>query len=506
MNPLVVRIRALWERRPLAVIMACAVIVRVLAALFSKGYGMHDDHFFAIEVAQRWVDGHRDWLGDPASLHGLLYPGLHYLLFAGLEKLGVSDPQLKMYVVRFLHAAYSLTTVYLGYKTVLLLADERKARLAGALLAVFWIAPFMAVRNLVEVVCQPPLVAAFYLLCKGRELRSTRLPLLAGLLFGLAFAIRFQTAVIAGTAGLVLLVLGRWAAAVAVGIGFALSALVVQGGTDWIGYGRPFSSVLAYLEYNSDPRNVYAYTVGPWHRYLGLLAGVLIPPASLLLLFGFARTWRRHALLFWPTLAFLVIHSIYPNKQERFLLPVLPFILMLSVIGWEEFAETSRFWARHGRLSRWLWGWFWGVNVLLLLVYSTTYSKKARVETLSFLGAQPDLRGIVLESHEAAVTFPPLFYLGRAVPVYQLPSVKSVESLRAEIAASGQPDPNYVVFMGQKDIDRRLERASQLFPNLAHERQVVPSLVDRVAHFFNPRHNVNLTCDVYRVGTTTAAP
>jgi hypothetical protein len=502
--------RRAWERHPLAVILAAAAAIRLVAAVWSKGYGMYDDHFFTVEVAQRWLEGHRDWLGDPTSFHSLLYPGFHLVLFAGLQRLGLTDPQAKMLVVRLLHAAWSLGTVWFGYQLALALAGgrARSARTVGLLLALLAYLPFpgFAVRNLVEVVCQPPLLAAFWMLSREGPPGRARPAFAAGLFFGLAFALRFQTAVLGGTAGLVLLAERRWRAALALAAGFALSCLAFQALPDWIGYGRPFSSVLAYFAFNSNPTNIAAYPIGPWYQYLGLLAGLLLPPASLLLLFGFVRTWRRHALVFWPTVAFLAVHSAYPNKQERFLLPIVPLVVVLAVVGWDEFARGSRFWTGHRRLSRWVWGVAWALNLVALPVLSTTYSKKTRVETLTWLRARPDLAGVVIESSEGSVQSPPLFYLGRPVAVYTLPASKSVDALGAELAAAPGPRPNYVVLMGQKGIEERRARLAALFPGMVLEARVVPSLVDQVAHRLNPKHNVNLTADVYRVPEPAASP
>src|SRR5438874_8316462 len=112
-----------WNQRPLLCIMIGGAFFRLLAVLFSKGYGMHDDHFLVIEAAQSWVDGadYNNWLPTitksvtTPSGHSLLYPGLHYLLFKLLQFLGMYEPQSKMYVVRFIHAAFSMTIVYFGY-------------------------------------------------------------------------------------------------------------------------------------------------------------------------------------------------------------------------------------------------------------------------------------------------------------------------------------------------------------------------------------------------------
>ena len=44
-------IRTLWSTRPLLVILVVAALLRLLAALYSQGYAMSDDHFQVIEVA-----------------------------------------------------------------------------------------------------------------------------------------------------------------------------------------------------------------------------------------------------------------------------------------------------------------------------------------------------------------------------------------------------------------------------------------------------------------------
>ena len=86
---MVLTLKKLWDEKPLQVVLFAGLFFRVLAAIFSKGYGMSDDHFLVIEPAQAWVDGfnYNNWLPEkniqnaPASGHSFFYPGLHYLLF-----------------------------------------------------------------------------------------------------------------------------------------------------------------------------------------------------------------------------------------------------------------------------------------------------------------------------------------------------------------------------------------------------------------------------------------
>jgi Alg9-like mannosyltransferase family len=488
------KIRSFWETNPLAFVMIVAVVFRTFAVIFAKGYGMHDDHFCVIDIAQRWVNGSHEWLGSGAHWRSLVYPGLHYLLFEALQKLGIFDPQAKMFVVRFLHGLFSLVTVFYGYKVMRLISDEKTARLTGLLLAILWPMPFMSVRNLQEFVCIPPMMMAFYYLYLDNSRKNFWHAFAAGALFGLAFAVRFQTLSIAGTVGIVLLVTRRFRPAFLYGAGYMLSAFCVQGISDWVGRGIPFKSFWDYVVYNSGAGD--AYTTGPFYTYIGLIIGVLIPPMSLLLLFGFFRTWKEQALIFWPTLVFFVLHSAFPNKQERFILPVIPFITMLSVLGWREFAEQSKFWKEKRKLLNGLWVWFWVFNSLLLLLTTFTYSKKSRVETLSYLSRQSGVTGVVVETTDASAPMMPLFYLNRNVPLYAMPMNKLLDSLKMEIGSN--PQPNRVIFLTAERLDLRVRRMEQITPGLVFDKKIVPSIADQLLYFLNPKHNVNQTSFVYR--------
>ncbi len=154
------RLATAWRERPLAIVVALAVALRVAAAILSRGFAFSDDHFDVVEIAQSWLDGGRAWLGRADSYRSLLYPGLHWAVLGALQATGVRDPQWNMLVVRLLNAAWSMVTVVYGYRIAEALAGRERARVVGLALAAFWLAPFMAVRDLPEVACQPALVAA----------------------------------------------------------------------------------------------------------------------------------------------------------------------------------------------------------------------------------------------------------------------------------------------------------------------------------------------------------
>ncbi len=492
--PLPSSVRRALAAHPLTAILALGAALRLAAAFASPGFAFHDDHFEVVEVAQGWLDGARDWLGQPGSWRSLVYPGLHWLVFGALRALGVDDPQRKMLVVRLLHAAWSTVGLAYGIRLADALGGPRAARRAGLLLACFWLAPFAAVRDLAEVVCQPPLLAGLWLAVRGGDRQRPADLVRAGLWLGLAFTLRFQTAIVPAALAAVLLAQRRVREAALLTAGAALSAGLLQGGSDWIGYGWPFSSALAYLRFNADPVNVAQFPRGPWHQYLGTLAGLLVPPTSLVLLAGFLLTARRAPRAFWPTFAFLALHSAYPGKQERFLLPVLPLLLVLGAIG----AEAVGAWGplrRRPPLWRGLWAWFWVVDLVLLAIFTTDYSKRALVEPLSYLERRGDARALLVDKSQGGPPFVPRFYLGRPTPVVLVQPGTTPEQLRDALAAG--PAPNYAIIEGDERLPEREARLRSLLGPVQPLQAFEPSLVDRVLRRLNPRFNVNLTARVY---------
>jgi hypothetical protein len=493
---IIMQIKKLWHEHPLWVILSLAILFRVLAAFFARGFGMHDDHFQVIEVAQGWLDGKNIWFDTPETIRrSLVYPGLHYILFSFLERISITDPQAKMLIVRLIHALYSLLIVIYGYLIARRISDIKTANKVGLLLAVFWILPFMSVRNLIEVVCIPPMMGGFYYTLKKDSIKNWYI---AGLLFGLSVILRYQLFMMVGGLMLVLIILKKFRAFAAFGLGALTSLFFIEGIVNWIAWGSPVKPIVNYVIYNIQARN--DYVTGPFYNYLLLLIGALIPPISFFWLYGFLHNWKKYAILFWPVFLLIAAHSYFPNKQERFILPVLPILLVLGYTGWERYIEQSRFWQSKTRFLKACWIWFWAINTILLIVVTFTYSKKTRVETLYFLSHKNDITGVVWESYNHSTPFIPLFYLNHDVPVYEYPQTRSAEELIAEFDSSASPRPNYIIFLGEKDIDRRVRKFEIDFKSSLHlEKKVNPSLIDAILYRLNPRHNVNQVSYVYRI-------
>lgn len=466
---------------------------RLLAALFSRGYFAHDDHFLIIEAAGSWADGfdYNYWLpwnqGDAPtpSGHSFFYVGLHFVLFKALKAMGIADPRALILVVRLLHALWSLVAVRAGYRIARRLSDPVTAWRTGIFLALLCFMPFLSVRNLVEVACIPFLMLGALRLLDAEQDARWRTALVAGLWIGLAMNVRFQTLFFAAGPGLAFLLQRHWRLMLAYGIGVGLPMAVIQGGIDLFLWGRPWAEISQYVLYNLA--NTTTYGVLPWYNYLLLLAGLFIPPLSLAVLFGFFR--RPRPLVLWlPVLLFLAIHSYFPNKQERFLLPIVPLFFVLGYCSWEQWRMASSWWRRHQGLWRGALAFVWGINLLLLPVLSTTYSKRSRVEAMLALRAERPLGGLIVDDREEDPAMPPLFYLGQwDMGVFPRGPGNSPEDIVPYLQERGVHDRmHHMLFIGEGDLAARIARYEAAYGPVEVLGRVHPGFIDRVVHWLNP--------------------
>jgi hypothetical protein len=490
---------------PVAQLLFIAAFVRLIAAIFSKGFGWHDDHFLIIESSQSWADGsdYNYWLPDehdPGRVpqgHSLFYPGIHYLIFCFLKMVGLHDPQAKMFVVRLLHAAWSLLIVAYGYRIAKQYSTESVAWYTGLFLALFWFMPFISVRNLVEFVCVPPILISIYLL--GKQQRNIRQYLLAGLWIGVAFSIRFQ-AVFLCAGMIVAMVLMRHSLKgmiIALG-GFIFAIFLTQGVVDYMIWKKPFAEFLSYVQYNIE--NAGAYSNSNWHMYFDLIGGLLVPPLSILLFTGWMLNAKRIPLLFWPTLIYLLFHTYFPNRQERFVMTIMPFIIISGTQGLFEFLPLLKKQFPRRLLNA---GWIFviAVNMILLCFLTVSYSKRHRVEAMYYLYKKGEPNRFFIEDSNKEQDFlmPPLFYYGRWMYVCGITKKFTADSAYNYYHKLPQADrPTYIVFWQAENIGARVDSLKKRFPALHYETTIQPSLIDKTLYWLNPL-NDNQTSFIYKV-------
>lgn len=494
-----------FNTHPLRFAIFAGLVFRLIATIFSKGFGFFDDHFLVLEAAQSWVDGtdYNYWLpseSDPNRQpqgHPYFYVGIHFLLLKIQTMLGLTDPQGKLYLIRLLHGLWSLLIVYFGFKIAYKKSDLKVASWVGLALSLYWFFPFLTVRNLVEIACIPPMVIATWLVVKNDNKLNVKDALLIGLMLALAFSIRFQTVIFSAGFGLALLLLRvHFKYLILIVLGFLVTAFVTLGILDIYVWGKPFVEFMAYVQYNIDNATVYGVDV--WHMYISIVLGLLIPPISILIFAGYFKNWKKEPLLFWPTFLFFAFHTYFPNKQERFILPIIPFIIILGFIGGYQIMnkydwETKK-WFKNTVI------FCITLNLILLPILTLSYSKRNRVEAMCYIAKQKDcVRLIIEDSNRDDFTMPPLYYLGSWGSTFGITKNFTPDSMlyyynKTEI----NNKPNYVVFMQAEHINERVDSLRKRFPTLHYEATIEPSFIDKTMHFLNPL-NDNQTTYIYKI-------
>jgi len=517
------------DKNTLFYILLGGAILRLLTAFFSPGYAYHDDLFDIVLPAQNWIFDLPMWM-DPHNppKHTMLYVGANYFLFNFLHQMGLHTPESKMLIERILHGIYSLLVIMLGYKITLRLAPRSQALLVAAIFAFTWFFPFLAVRNLVEMVCLPFLLGGFYLIIKYRQTDniSAAQYLLAGGLLGIAFAIRYHTVLFTGGAALVLLLQKEWRPFIYLSFGYLLSAFLGVGIIDLVFYEYPFHSIVWYATYNLDNPGLSAE---PFYHYIVMFIMFVVPPAGIFIIAGYFKSWKLTPYLFASVIPFFIFHSIFPHKQERFIIPMIPLAVIAGVVGWHHLMKKSSFLQRHRSLIVYAWIFYFALNIVVSLVFAFSPLKKGRIEAMKYLREKEDLRAIIYENdNRYGPKPPPEFYLNRPsarfyefdsdanytwhkikadksyldedfVIIFSKGFEKSYDQLKEEIR-SVEKRPNYVVFRGDENLDERMKNIEREFGvELRLEREIHPSMYDRITTTIKEMHYPDEHTFVYRM-------
>ncbi len=480
-----------YEKHPLTLIIIVAFLVRMLSVLFAKGYGMHDDHFLIIETSRSWASGwdFQGWLNSVPQGHSFTYPLLMFFLFKGLAFLGIESLDIQMYFVRLIHALFSLLTIYFSHKIVFSITNDKKpANITAWILSLLWCMPWLSVRNLVEIVCMPLLVWSTWLYIRNKKPRVKDV-ILSGAVMGLAVAFRFQVLFFIGGFGLAMLIYKQWKNAVIWSLAVVVVFSITQISDIFI-WHKPFAEMQEYFAYNLTHSGQYPQ--GGFFKYFGVLLGVLVPPVSVLLMFGFFYGYKQ-LFLFLPSFCFLFFHSIFPNKQERFIFPIIPFIILLGIIGCNAF-YTKSFnpkWRKTVRICIII---SIVINTVMLIPVTFHYSKRSRVETMAYMYKyRPNVKTFVYEDtpHRDWEHLP---------RTYAVQDCKQLNYISDTIDISQwniNGEPAFVVFAQETDLDKRVNNMQQYFPHLTYETTIKPSFLDALMTKIN-RHNHNYTYIIYR--------
>lgn len=319
------------RRLILAVLCLCAFAVRLGVHAAFPSIAHPDETYQYVEPAHRlvfgtglvtweYVVGVRSWL-IPGVLAGVLEVSR---LFGG-------GPAAQQWAIAVFMAALSLPLVICGFVWGLRAGGLAAAIIAGALNALWFEPVFFSVHPLADTIGAVCLVCGVFVAYPGAPVRRRWRWFAAGVLYGLVLGVRVQLApAIAVVVPAVCRgdLRDRWRP-LAAGAALALLAL---GGLDALTWHAPFQSIWLYLWLNAGWNISSYFGVAPWYAYLLLEFGYcsfLLPVIVGFVVLG----GRRLPVLLAVAVVLLVSLSLVPHKEDRFLYPVLPFVLTLAGIG-----------------------------------------------------------------------------------------------------------------------------------------------------------------------------
>lgn len=312
--------------------------VTIVTAWFSVTFYFPDEHFQVLEFM-----GHK--LGiTPASelpweyearIRPWFQPLLYFLIVSPLRALGVQDMFTLVFLLRLLTGLFSVAALALFARAVLdTIEGEAQKRAFVRYLPFFGFLPYLFVRTSSET-----LSAAFFALGLAVMLRdkSARFLALSGLLCGLAFEARYQTAMLGlGLFAWLAIVARVRIASLLAFVGGGVAALALGALADRWGYGAWVFPPWNYFHVNIV-QGVAATQFGrePVFAYLYLLPAQIFFAITLVLMAGMIAMWLRNPRhpLTWATLPFVLLHVAVAHKEARFLFPLAIVATAFPVLG-----------------------------------------------------------------------------------------------------------------------------------------------------------------------------
>jgi GPI mannosyltransferase 3 len=324
--------------RVVAVLFALSLVLHIVAAHFGVGYYHPDEHFQVLEFAGMKL-GTTPASALPwefaARARPWLLPAFFRLLAGAWRTIGVESPFTWAESLRLIAGIVAWESHLALYMRARDWVDEPGRRtVMAALFALLWYFPFADVRTSSETFSSSFFLFAIVVATSHK--RSLARALVMGVLVGLAFEFRFQTAILAVGLGAWLVFRTPWRAGRLLAAFAALALAIALGRVvDRWGYGDWTLSPWVYFRVNVLEHRAAAWGTSPVWGYFPLVARQLPPLGALAVLATLVAWWRQRGhVLTWVTLPFVLAHSLIGHKELRFLSPVamvLPVLVVLAL-------------------------------------------------------------------------------------------------------------------------------------------------------------------------------
>jgi hypothetical protein len=324
-----------------ATILTFALLFRLAAAYSNYGFLALDDYYLLSTSVPAQVAQDAYQQVDRAQIRSPIPILFVHSVASFAYRMGLSDPVDQIRTVYILLGIFSLISIYYAYLIFQFLGFSRTALIAASLLSFHFLFPYISTRALLESMSAPFLMASLYFLIRYQS-AGERLHLILSIVWlGAASLFRFQAGVVAVSIPVIVYLrhrapgepfrstILRSLADQGVVVFSGIAVLILTGLPDLWLRGEFHASLLEYMKYNVAHSS--SYGVRPFWSYLPTLLGVSLAPLYISRYRDF--DWRSTYRPLLPALLYLMIffmaHSAVPHKEERFLIPILPILLIL---------------------------------------------------------------------------------------------------------------------------------------------------------------------------------
>lgn len=302
--------------------------------------------------------------------------------------LGVTDPYWQYRAVISVLSVLNISVLFYAFIKFSKVANLGKGQtnLLLLMLIFYFAAPFTLTRPMFESIAAPWLtLAAVWGYWYDRDNKLSTL-LWAVLFVSICFVLRQQLGICALAFVILPLLKKKWNHFLLAGA-FGLFLFILSGIPDYFIRGSFHESLIKILTYNYEHGSEYgnqSVLFYPAVIFVILLIPFFIKKYSK----DFLKSWAHEYRIFlWVVGLFVFLHSLFPQKWERFLISIIPILLILLYPFLEQILQKA---AQHKvRLVSLL-----SFNMLLFFVASFFPAQKNLIDMSRYLGQHPEIKQV----------------------------------------------------------------------------------------------------------------
>lgn len=327
----------LWNDRKVQWILLGGLLVQILFCITAVGFLHPDQHFQVIEFSSYQL-GEQSSAGSVWELAAQIRPTLQIYIFSAFIKvcrlLHIDDAYTQLMLLRFIFGLLAFA-VFNRIALHYFKDNKRVLYLVLLLLNFSWTLPYIRTMFSSEMTSAVIFFGAVVWYDVNKNKRGYGYTFITGLLFSIAFYLRFQIAFgIAGFGIWMLVFEKKYIRLLPIVAGFLIGA-AINLLLDYRFYHQLVFTPYQYYYANIVEGKAAQFGTSSFVRYIIMLAVVTgIPPLSIFLFYyslkGVVKQYRQPLII--TTLFFIIGHCFVGHKEERFLFPVLNILPVIA--GW----------------------------------------------------------------------------------------------------------------------------------------------------------------------------